>query len=239
MDKANRFMEVFRELETYLRVEYERGDYRESTFMGTLFRIKGKKQNAVIANPRYFDIIQQAAQLRNIIVHNQSIAEPTDSFLESFQKIVNMITRPKKVQDVMVPIASIAKADLDTSVKTVIHLMQDKGFSKIPVFAKGDLLGVFTEKSLYYYLSIPGNSEISLKDKMADLLAAIDLDGNPADYFRFVDRNMDVFSALKLFQRDFREKNKLEMLFVTEHGFRSEKVLGILTLADLEGSIRI
>ncbi|MBN2503976.1 MAG: CBS domain-containing protein [Bacilli bacterium] len=239
MDKVEKFLDLFRELETYLRVEYERGDYRESTFMGTLFRIKGRKENPIIANPRYFDTIQQAAQLRNIIVHNQRIAEPSDEFLDLFEVVVKMIVKPEKVYDAMVVMSRIAKVGLDATVREVIELMHEKGFSKIPVFSGDELLGVFTEKALFYHLSLPGNESVSQNTKLKEIIPSIDLDGDPARYFGFIPRDMDVFAALKLFQRDFREKNKLEMLFVTEHGFRAEKILGILTLKDLEGAIQV
>ncbi|MFA5067080.1 MAG: hypothetical protein WC466_03445, partial [Candidatus Izemoplasmatales bacterium] len=87
-DKKHAFLDKFQELEKYLRIEYVNGSYKESTFMGTLFRIRGRKENKIIANPHYFDTLQQAAQLRNIIVHNSDVAEPTDRFMKRFFQVV-------------------------------------------------------------------------------------------------------------------------------------------------------
>ncbi len=239
MDQKTRFLTLFAKLEKFLRIEYERGDYKESTFMGTLFRIRGKKQNAIIANPACFDVLQQAAQLRNIIVHNEDIASPSAAFIDRFAEIVRMITKPEKLGNVMIPLSRIKKARPEDAVDTVMELMETHGFSKIPVFADGRLAGVFTEKAFYYYLSIAKTATISRKMLIGELLQAIDLDGDPAAYFDFISRNADVFQALHRFQRDFREKNKLEMLFVTENGLKGEAVLGIVTLKDLEHVIAV
>lgn len=235
----NAFLKQFRDLEKYLRVEYERGDYKESSFMATLFRIRGRKENPIIANPAYFDVLQQAAQLRNIIVHNDDIAEPTAEFLAKFTSVVKMITRPERIDKVMIPISAIKKCSVDESVGQVMDLMDKSGFSKIPVIENNRLIGVFTEKAFYYYLAIEPEKAISRKTLIGELINAIDLDGDPAPYFDFIKRNADVFMGLRRFRRDFQEKNKLEMLFVTETGAKHETVLGIITLKDLEHFIAI
>lgn len=237
MDKIQTFIDAFKTLEEYLRIEYEKGDYRESTFMGTLFRIKGRKENQIIANPKYFVTLQQAAQLRNIIMHNTDVAEPTDDFLVSFTKIVELIIHPEKVSQVMIPMARIRKVSPEEKIGDAMDLMETYGFSKIPVFVHEHLVGVFTEKAFYYHLNLKKDAVLSRAMRISDLMEAIDLDGHPASYFAFISRYEDVFSALAMFRRDFQEKNKLEMLFVTENGKKGEKVLGILTLPDLENYI--
>ena len=237
MDKLQTFIDTFKTLEEYLRIQYDRGDYRESTFMGTLFRIKGHKENQIIANPKYFIILQQAAQLRNIIMHNTDVAEPTDDFLTAFTKVVEMIIHPEKVIQVMIPMSKIQKVSPEENIGAAMELMETYGFSKIPVFVHEHLVGVFTEKAFYYHLNLKKDAVISRAMRIRDLMEAIDLDGHPASYFAFISRSADVFSALAMFRRDFQEKNKLEMLFVTENGKKGEKVLGILTLPDLENYI--
>lgn len=239
MNNKQAFLKQFRDLEKYLRVKYERGDYKESTFMATLFRIRGKKENPIIANPAYFDVLQQGAQLRNIIVHNDDIAEPTDDYLAKFTSIVKMITRPERVEKVMIPMFKIKKCNIENTVGQVMDLMEKSGFSKIPVIDNNKLIGVFTEKTFYYYLAIEPEKTVSREMKVGEFLSAIDLDGDPAPYFDFISRDADVFLALGRFRRDFKEKNKLEMLFVTETGAKQEKILGIITLRDLEQFITI
>lgn len=237
MDKQAAFLEKFRELERYLRIEYESGNYKETTFMGTLFKIRGRKENHIIANPHYFDTLQQAAQLRNIIVHNTDVAEPTDRFLKRFLGVVDKILHPVKVTDIMVPLNKIKKLSLDETIGDAIYLMETSGYSKIPVFSGYELCGVFTEKSLYYVLSMEPSSVITRGKKIRECLGAIDLDGNPAQYFAFIAQSANAFQAVGYFRRDFKGKNKLEMLFVTKSGKRDETILGILTLADIERAL--
>jgi len=239
MNNKLAFLKQFKLLEKHLRVEYERGDYKESSFMATLFRIRGRKENPIIANPAYFDVLQQAAQLRNIIVHNDDIADPTDEFLAKFKGVVKLITTPERVDKVMIPLFSIKKCTSENTIDEVMNLMEQSGYSKIPVIQNNRLIGVFTEKAFYYYLALLPDQAVSRRMKVKELLEAIDLDGDPAPYFDFIARAADVFQALRRFRRDFKEKNKLEMLFVTENGQKHELVLGILTLKDLEHVISI
>jgi CBS domain containing-hemolysin-like protein len=236
-EKKHAFLDKFQELEKYLRIEYVNGSYKESTFMGTLFRIRGRKENKIIANPHYFDTLQQAAQLRNIIVHNSDVAEPTDRFMKRFFQVVDNILHPIKVVDIMVPIQQIKKLSLEATIGEAIQLMETTGYSKIPVFSGYELQGVFTEKSLYYCLSLDRDAVITKNRLLHDLLKAIDLDGVPAKYFAFIAKNATAFQALGYFRRDFKEKNKLEMLFVTPSGKREESILGILTLSDIERAL--
>lgn len=237
MDKLKTFMDTFQKLESFLRVEYEKGTYRESTFMGTLFRVRGKKENKIIANPKYFIILQQAAQLRNIIVHNTEVAEPTDIFLDKFVRIVERIVHPPKVMEAMIPVSKIRRVSPAEKIGKTMDMMEAYGFSKIPVFENERLIGVFTEKAFYYHLSANLSATVSRDMHISDLMKAIDLDGNPAQYFAFISRKADVIEAMQMFRHDFLGKNKLEMLFVTENGIKGEKILGILTLPDLENII--
>jgi CBS domain-containing protein len=239
MSSKQQFLKAFRELEQYLRVEYDQGDYRESTFMGTLFRVRGKKEHAIIAHPHYFDILQQAAQMRNIITHNEDVCIPTDRFTKRFVELVAMITHPLRAVDVMTPLEKVQQADLDHTIGETMEHMRTSGFSKMPVIKDGQLIGVFTERALYYYLSLPGMTQVSRDQRIKDLLEAIDLDGNPAPYFDYLPKRADVYQALAKFRRGIQEKNKLGMLFVTQSGHKDERILGIMTLADLAEIMKI
>ncbi|HOP56932.1 MAG TPA: CBS domain-containing protein [Bacillota bacterium] len=237
--KVDIFMDTFRSLESYLRVEYDRGNYREQTFMNTLFRIRGRQENHIIQNPQYFDILQQAAQLRNVIAHNNDVAEPTDTFLKKFQRITRMIVSPVRVSNVMIPMSRIKKASTKDKIADIMDTMDRYGYSKIPVFSGQRLLGVFTKNTFFYKLLTDKPASINRDMRMENFLDVIDFDGDPTKYFDFIRKDADIFEALTRFRRNFREKNHLEMLFVTENGKKEETILGIVTLPDLEESVVI
>ncbi|MBU0996774.1 MAG: CBS domain-containing protein [Firmicutes bacterium] len=228
------FLKFFNDLERHLRIEYNDGRFSESSFMGTLYRIKGKKSNPIISDKDNFEILSQAAQLRNIMVHNEGVAEPTEEFLIRFKKVVNRIIRPKRVLEVMRPIRELSVACLDDSIEDMINLMKKNNYSNIPVVENHKLKGVFTERTLFHYMMMDNKGIVKKDMKMQDLLEAMDLDNDPTQYFDFIPKDIDIYEALISFEKDYEEDRELEILFVTEHGLSSEAILGIITVWDLK-----
>ncbi|MDD3477274.1 MAG: CBS domain-containing protein [Candidatus Izemoplasmatales bacterium] len=235
MDLKETFLSTFNEIESYLRIEYNDGRFSESSFMGTLFRIRGKKTNPIIAQRDHFETLSQAAQLRNLMVHNDDVAMPTPEFLQKFQDTVNRIVHPKRVEEVMQPIRKMKTATLDWTVEAMIQMMKEHGYSNIPVVENHRLKGVFTERTLTHYFMLTDHSDTITKSMTcADLIDAMDLDDDPTRYFDFIPRDFNLDEALAAFGRDLEEDKELEILFVTEHGLKSEAILGIVTIWDLK-----
>lgn len=228
------FLNVFNEMEKFLRIEYQDGKFNESSFMGTLYKVRGKKMNDLISNKDNFEILSQAAQLRNILVHNEDIAIPTEEFFKKFRHTVAKIIHPKTVFEVMNPIGRAVTANLYNTIDEILKLIEEKGHSNIPIVENHLLKGVFTKKTLYYYMMVKPNHVISSKMTMKDILVAMDLDHDPASYFDFIPRDMNLYDALAYFSADAKKEKELELLFVTEHGLPDEKILGLVTLWDLD-----
>lgn len=233
MDTQNEFLSLFNELEIYLRIEYNDGRFNESSFMGTVQRIRSRRENALIASKEYFEVLTQAAQIRNIMVHNEDIVVPTEDFMKKFRYIVKMITSPITVDKIMNPIRKATTVSLEKTIEEVIQIMKEKKFSHIPVVEDHKLKGVFTERTLFYYMMMD-LGDINLHMTMKDILPSMDLDNDPAEYFAFVARDKDIYEAFALFTTDSKNDKELEILFVTEHGKNHESILGIVTHWDLD-----
>ncbi|XMB71759.1 CBS domain-containing protein [Mycoplasmatota bacterium WC30] len=234
MEKEREFMKIFNRLEKYLRIEYNQGNYTYSGFMSTMHRIRKSKKNPSITNKYNFDIIQQASQIRNIISHNNNVLIPTDKFLDEFRGVVDKICHPIKVENIMVQFSKLKVANLEDSVGTVISILKEKGYNTIPIIENNELLGIFTEKSIYDYLSIHKNNMINKDMKIKDIISAIDLNSDPRKYFEFINRNATIEEAYDLFDVDLKHRRELLLLLVTETGAMDEGLLGIVALRDIE-----
>lgn len=234
MTNKEEFLNEFNEIERYLRIEYNDGRFSESGFMGTIYKIKGKNSNSLIANKANFEILSQASQLRNIMVHNDDVALPTDAFLKEFKQVVKQIIHPKRVTSVMRSIRNMITASLDDSVEDMVSLMKKNGYSNIPVVVDHKLKAVFTERTLFHYFMMKNDGVVHKGMKMKDLLEAMDLDNDPTRYFDFISKTLNIYEALEAFGRDFEKDRELEILFVTEHGLETEAILGIITIWDLK-----
>ena len=234
MEKEREFIVIFNRLEKYLRIEYNQGNYTYSGFMSTMYRIKKGRKNPLISNKHNFDIIQQASQIRNIIAHNNNVLIPTDRFMEAFKSVVDKICNPVKIENIMVNFSKLKVAGLEDSVGTVISILKEKGYNTIPIIENNELLGIFTEKSIYDYLSIQKNNTINKDMKIKDIINAIDLNSYPRKYFEFIGRNASIEEAYDLFDVDLKHRRELLLLLVTETGAIDEALLGIVALRDIE-----
>lgn len=237
MSKEKEFLDLFKQLEKYLRVEYNQGNYTYSGFMSTIYKIKKSNKNPIISNKYNFDIIQQASQIRNILSHNKNIIIPSDKFLEDFKKVVYKICNPIKVENIMIKFSKLKTAGLDTTINDVIQMLKEYGFNTIPIIDGNQLMGIFTEKSVFDYLSMHKNCNISKSMKIRDILDAIDLNSDPRKYFEFIKRNASIEEAYDCFNKDLKSRRELLLLLVTEEGEKDQRLLGIVALRDIEKAL--
>lgn len=59
------------------------------------------------------------------------------------------------------------------------------------------------------------------------------LDNHVSEVFEFIPRSMLLEDAKQLFTNAFNKNQRLAMLFITEHGKQTEKLLGIITPWDI------
>jgi len=237
MTKEKEFLELFNQLEQFLNIEYNQDRFSFSGFMSTIYRIKKANKNPLIDNKYNYDILQKASQIRNIMAHNNDIVIPSDSFIETFKSLVQKICNPLTVEDIMIPFSKLKTVSLQNSVDDAIELLKEHGYNTIPVVDHSELMGIFTEKSLFDYLSIYKNKTISKEMKINQIIEAIDLNSDPRKYFAFISRKRAVESAYEHFDKDLKQRREMLLLLVTEHGEPHEKLLGIVTLRDIENAL--
>lgn len=237
MSKETEFLDLFKRLEKYLRVEYDQGRYSISGFMSTLYRIRKSNKNPLIKNKNNFDILSQASQIRNILSHNSNVLIPSDEFISEFRKVVDKICEPSKVENIMIEFSKLKTASLDTTIKEAITMLKTYGFNTIPVIDKNQLMGIFTEKSIYDYLSMTKYDSINVSMKIKDIIEAIDLNSDPRKYFDFISRDASVEEAYECFNADLQSRRELLLLLVTEEGEFNQKLLGIVALRDIEKAL--
>ena len=234
MNREEHFLDLFKKLEQYLRINYSDRDYSYTGFITKLYQIKKSKETFIINNNRNFEIIKLAAQIRNIVSHNNDILIPSEKFTKDFEEIVNKITKPLTVRQIMTRYDELKTCGLKTTIGDVVEMLNKSGFSTIPVIEGEDLIGLFTEKSLYDYLSLKSVKKIDKAMKIEEMIEAIDLNNHPRKYFEFVDINRNIYDAYQIFNRDIKQRREMLLLLVTHNGIPGEHLLGIVALRDLE-----
>ncbi|MFP4478475.1 MAG: CBS domain-containing protein [Candidatus Izemoplasmatales bacterium] len=236
MNKETYFLELFNKLDTYLRVKHFNNNPSYMSYVRKLFYIKKHHLEPIISRDLYFDTLRTAGEIRNILAHNNDIVVPSDDFLNAFKDLVERITEPKNVSQIMTRFSNLQTLTENNRLSEVINLMKRSGYASIPILRDNQLLGMFTERTVFDYLTI-SNRIIDQDMKIKEFHEVIDLDHDPKAYFKMVPKDMSVDTAYEIFINDFKEKRHLILLLVTENGKVNEKLLGVVALRDLKNEL--
>ncbi|MFW5888779.1 MAG: CBS domain-containing protein [Bacillota bacterium] len=237
MNKEEYFLKLYNDLDKYLRVKHFNNHPSYTSYVKKIFYIKNHKLNPIIQNNYNFDLLKKAGDIRNIIAHNSDVIVPSDSFIEQFETLVNEITRPKLVYQIMTNYSDLHTINLNGQITEAIQIIKDKGYSTIPIIKQNKIIGLFTEKSLFDFLTIEGNDNINKSMTLEDIKEAIDLDNKPRQYYQYIPKDLTVYEAYEIFSEDFKGKRELILLLVTHSGKETEKILGIVALRDLKNEL--
>jgi len=236
MNKETYFLELFNKLDTYLRIKHFNNNPSYMSYVRKLFYIKKHKLEPIIGRDHHFDILRTAGEIRNILAHNNDIIIPSDDFLNEFKELVTRITEPNILSQIMTRYSDLHTKTYDDRLSDVLGLMKSSGFASIPILEDNQFVGMFTERTVFDYLTI--SDRIIDKDmKVKEMHEVIDLDNEPKQYFKFVPKDMGVDTAYDIFINDFKEERHLILLLITENGRHHEKLLGIVALRDLKNEL--
>jgi CBS domain-containing protein len=233
MTKEMKFIDLFNQLDQYFRLKYFNHNPKYMSYTSKIYYIRKHKLEPILSNDQNFDCLKKAGEIRNIIAHNNDVIVPSDNFFNQFQSLVERIIAPLRADQIMTPFSRLKTATLDTRLDQMIHLLKSTGFGSIPIMKNHELVGLFTEKTVFDYLTI--SDRIIDKDmRLKDMIEVIDLDQKPRAYFDFIGRDMSIDDAYQIYTDDFKKNHELIVLLVTEHGIDTEKLLGIVTLRDIK-----
>lgn len=223
------FINVFNRLENHLRIELGITEY------ATYREMLRKSKNRVINSGNNLDILKVAGDLRNIIMHNNDIALPTDAFLDTFKEIVEKIERPKRLKDIMIKYDNLKICALEDSILKAYKLMTEYKLTSIPIVDDKKLLGVFSEATIISnFINEDGELIVDLKRTcFKEQLDAMNIEQHPSLNYKFKSENMDIYEAEEIFLKDYSDEKRTEIVFVTHRGRNDERLLGIVTIYDL------
>lgn len=188
------------------------------------------KYNPVIR--RYKDDLLEFAELRNAIVHNridtvQVIAEPHDSIVEQIERIEQEITKPKLVIPQFEK--QVHSFEINDSLSSLLDAVEEKGYSKFPVYDGENFKGLVTENGITKWLS--ENKEASTKEILLHEILPYQKENN----HEFINKTASIYEAVELFKENIGKGNRLDALLITNNGEKNEKLLGIITAWDIMG----
>lgn len=179
------------------------------------------------------DDLTELSELRNAIVHDRGggyvVAEPHAETVERLEKIVELVTDPPRVEEVMSrPVVTCAPAE---PVAEAAKRMVDGGFSRLPVYDEAAFLGLLSANAIARWVAarLAGPERVLEEESVAAVLEY----GGGERRFEVVDRRRLVTDVVALFTDAPREGRRLEAVVVTPTGAETEQPVGIVTTQDL------
>lgn len=234
---SDQFIHIYNELDSFMRKELKAGDEADHSYM---IHEMAKRDN------RTFEIygyeLRLFARLRNAIIHNpyqknaHPIAEPHKNILEKYEYIKNLVIHQPKALSIAVPGPKIFTATLDSSLHQIMKTMLDKAYTHVPVIENGMMIGVFSENTLFSYLSERKDIIITSDAIIRDLKEFISLEKHLNEYFEFISRDAPLLEVADIFRKGLKDLKRIAVVYITEHGKQLEKPLGMITVWDLAGA---
>lgn len=224
---AKRFINCYNIIDSALRIQ---GDMRRSITYTEAVR-RAARTNPIVA--KYEDKLIDYGRLRNAIVHSSGeefiIAEPHIKVVEDYEKITSLIvTPPLAINTVSKNIVSCI--EYDVKLKDVIEFDYTSGYSNIPIYKKGMLIGVANGQKLLEVLG----KKIFQKYNIADYIENTNVEEvlkefSNQNYYAIADEKVTLDKVLNMFS----ENRKLLLVLITKNGTLMEPPLGIITISDI------
>lgn len=231
-DLSTRFIHAYNELDAYMDRKLNNDRYISHT---ELLKRMGR-YNKVIANN--MDELKAYARLRNAIVHESNnhvnpIAEPHVKVVEHYERIVQSVIQPKRALDMATKRAQMHVAHLDMKIIDAVRLMTKHQISHLPILDGQQLVGVFSENSIFTFMSKNPGRVFSEDWPIRSLKGSYERNHHLSERFEFVSKECIDLDIIALFARDLDQGKRLAAVFVTSTGEPNEPIQGMISSWDV------
>lgn len=224
---AERFLKAYNQLDYTIKNLY---NFKRGMPFSDCIR-RAVPLNSVVR--KFEDELVDYSRLRNAIVHSsrdneEIIAIPKKEVVEKLEHITRLISTPPRVYDTVCR-KDVLCVENTVSVKETIGLISKSGYSNLPVYKDGEILGVANGQKILNKLGkiINDNQNICEfieKTKIEELISS-----EKENFFTIQPKSLTISEALNLFY----DNRKLLVILITPNGNYLEMPIGILTVSDI------
>ncbi len=227
LSNAERFIRCYNKVHSTLKEQF---NMRHTSSYTEVVR-RAAKTNTLVR--KYEDTLVDYGRLRNAIVHSTDkklvIAEPHLDVVQDYEKITDLITRPPLAIDT-VSNSVVSTVEYDVKLKDVIEYGYKTGFSNIPIFKEGMLVGMANGQKI---LDVLGK-RLYEKRNICEYIEKTPIhevmkEFNNENYYTIANQRIALDEVLNM----FTENRKLLAILITKNGTLLEAPIGIITTADI------
>ncbi len=223
---ANRFIKAYNTIDLALRMQ---GDMKRSISYTEAVR-RAARTNSIVR--KYEEVLVDYGRLRNAIVHSSNedvaIAEPYVEVVEEYEKIAKLITTPPLAVET-VCVKDVKCVDFSVSLRDVLSYMYKTGFSNLPVYKDGMLVGVANCNRIGKTIGQKIYEKVDINDYLDTPIVDVVKEFAHDGFYTIVNKDVALDMVLNL----FTENRKLSIVLITPTGSLLEPPIGVITVADI------
>lgn len=234
-DLSERFIKIYNELDDFIRKKLNAEEYEDHA---SLLRVIST-QNKLIYS--FYKDLKMFSQIRNLLVHNpyknkaKQLLYPDPYVVQMYEDIKNKIISPQKALAIAIKREQIFTITLKDNVIKVMGTMNEKTYTHVPVIEDESMIGIFSENTILSYLVNNKDSIITNDLLIEEFRDFIPLEKHSSENFEFVGRSAFLSEVEEIFKRSLKKRKRVGVVFITETGKQSEKLLGMITAWDIAG----
>ena len=233
MSYADEFISKYKELENVIRKQFQIEDYNKSALkeIEKISQFKSLKED-----------LTYIREIRNFLQHKPELngeypIQPNPKIILKMDEILKYIENPPRIYDKCVKINKVFFASIHDKIYPVMIKMKENVFTHIPILENGIVKGVFSENTLFGALIedelVYEKGQTTFENVL--IKKYCEISNHVSETFMFVKKEMFLEEAKDLFSNAFKDNKRLSMLFITQNGKPTEKLLGIVTPWDILG----
>lgn len=224
------FLDLYKQAEEALEEKYQ-GERRRHSSIVMKF-LKAEESEPVREK---LDICRE---IRNLLTHNanlngEPVAVPSASVVKAMEEALEFIKRPPLALEFATRGERLMKAELNQKVLKLMELMDQNGYSHIPVMREGRFFGVFSAGAVFRY-QLRDRKALTPETTLRELEKYLDIKEH-MEHYEFVSRKETYLSVRKKFEKVKGKNQRVSVVFITETGRPGQRLLGMLTPWDVLG----
>lgn len=223
---VDEFIEYFNEIEEHLNKIDQNSNLGFS-------RLIGKYQDSDKIIRQYADELMHLKDIRNLIIHNNEYyAIPNEFSLNKIKNIRNKIINPPRVYPLFN--SRVETVSIGEPIIKVIKFMKEKSYTQVPVVNDdNEFLDLITNNAISRWIGSLADEEAAKNIfEQASVKDVLDYE-EESSVFEFVSKDALLVDVIDKFEKSQKKGRKLEAIFITESGKKSEILLDIITSRDI------
>ena len=140
MTNSDKFRNEWNQIEKYLCNNAgididgdEKDESRRNTVHNAIKKLETKARFGILRDQSMRRELSTMKALRNLIVHNEHLAEPSDETVSTITHIRELITHPPMAAHVAIKPPHLITAEIDDVIAEYLKIMNDLNITNIPV----------------------------------------------------------------------------------------------------------